>query len=148
MLTMNYCQPAASVCFKADLKGHWTFLWLLSLFFFFFLSRLWPAVSMVMKTLRSLVHAASPPLAIVHPFSFLSASPSLLHLSQVCLTGPPPADFSPPGRLKQQPWRPAPYPATTCQHTSWWWWGMVASGRAPWQSSFSRKSLCQTTIPQ
>lgn len=36
MLTMNYCQPAASVCFKADLKGHWTFLWLLSLIFFFF----------------------------------------------------------------------------------------------------------------
>lgn len=140
LLTINYSSPAASVCLNADLKGHWT-LFGFSLFFHAcgLRSPWW---------WKSPCSSVSPPLSIVNPFPFLSASLSFLHLSQVCLTSPPLADFPPLGALKEQPWRPAPYPATTCQRTSWWWWGMVASGRAPWPSSFSRRSLCRTTTPR
>lgn len=123
----------------------------LSLFFlyYFFLSFcLWSVVSMVMKKQLSLVLPVCPlPSLWSIPFSsFLFLS--VLHLSQVCLIGHLLAYFPPLPPLSRWRWRPARCQVTTCQRTSWWWLGMVALGRVPSPSNFSRRSLCQTTTPR
>lgn len=107
-------------------------------------------VSMVMKKKLCLVFRVCRFLSLMStpPASLVPSISLSLSLLQVYLISHLPACFPPsPLPIPSRRWRPAPCPATTCPLTSWWWWGMAASGRAPSPSSFSRRSLCQTTTP-